>query len=62
MDIIVIAGNNRSTDEMTRKFTWCEATLGKFRDRWNYDITRDVFGFREEADAVLFQLKWCKNG
>ena len=62
MAVIVIPGSNRSTEEMTAKFNWCQDTLGKFRGRWNYDIARDVFGFQEESDAVLFQLKWCRNG
>ena len=40
------------------QFLWCEETFGKFRERWNYDIVKDIYGFRHESDAVLFRLKW----
>jgi hypothetical protein len=48
---------------------WCEEHFGSFDDRWyryGTDIAQglwnspivDYYRFREEQDAVLFQLKW----
>jgi hypothetical protein len=48
---------------------WCEEQFGPFDDRWyrygtdiaqglwNWPIV-DYYRFRDEQDAVLFQLKW----
>jgi hypothetical protein len=58
MDIIVVPGHNRNQRTFNDQFAWCEETFGQFRDRWNYDVMRDVYGFRYESDAVLFKLKW----
>jgi len=58
MDIIVVPGNNKSHDRFNDQFAWCEKTFGQFRDQWNYDIVKDVYGFRQESDAVFFRLKW----
>jgi len=50
--------------------SWCEEHFGPFDDRWyryGTDIALgvvagmplyDVYRFRDEQDAVLFQLKW----
>jgi hypothetical protein len=48
---------------------WCEEQFGPFDDRWyryGTDIAQgvwnqplyDYYRFRDEQDAVLFQLKW----
>jgi hypothetical protein len=48
---------------------WCEEHFGPFDDRWyryGTDIAQglwnrpivDYYRFRDEQDAVLFQLKW----
>jgi hypothetical protein len=58
MSIIVVHGNNTHHTRQELQFAWCEETFGKFRERWNYDIVKDVYGFHHESDAVLFRLKW----
>ena len=58
MDIIVVPGSNKDQRRFNDQFAWCEETFGRFRDRWNYDIMKDVYGFRHESDATLFRLKW----
>jgi hypothetical protein len=58
MSIIVVPGGNTDQRRFNDQFAWCEETFGKFRDRWNYDIMKDAYGFRHEEDAVLFKLKW----
>ncbi|CAB4137232.1 hypothetical protein UFOVP328_10 [uncultured Caudovirales phage] len=58
MNIIVVPGGNTSQRRFNDQFAWCEETFGKFRERWNYDVMKDVYGFRYEVDAVLFKLKW----
>jgi hypothetical protein len=58
MSIIVVPGNNKDQQRFNDQFAWCEKTFGKFRERWNYNIMKDVYGFRHKSDAVLFKLKW----
>jgi hypothetical protein len=58
MSITVVHGNNTHHTRQEMQFLWCEETFGKFRERWNYDIVKDIYGFRHESDAVLFRLKW----
>jgi hypothetical protein len=58
MSIVVVPGNNKTQGRFNDQFAWCEETFGKFRERWNYDIMKDVYGFRHESDAILFKLKW----
>ena len=58
MNIITVPGNNTHHTRQEIQFAWCEKTFGQFRDQWNYDIVKDVYGFRHESDAVLFRLKW----
>jgi hypothetical protein len=58
MSIITVPGRNQNQRRFNDQFSWCEETFGKFRERWNYDIMKDVYGFRHESDAVLFKLKW----
>lgn len=60
MAIITIPGENKSQRRFNDQFAWCEETFGNFRERWNYDIMRDVYGFKHEADATLFRLRWIK--
>jgi hypothetical protein len=57
-DIVVVPGGNNTQRRFNDQFAWCEETFGEFRDRWNYDIMKDAYGFRHEEDAVLFKLKW----
>lgn len=51
---------------------WCEANIGKFNDTWYklgidpaasfiYGVTRSVWYFKHERDAVLFSLRWAGN-
>jgi hypothetical protein len=39
---------------------WLGSQLGAFKNRWNvvYQYNRTDFYFRNQADAVLFALKW----
>ena len=59
MDVIVVPGGNTTQRRFNDQFAWCEETFGPFRVSWNYDIIRDVYGFKNEVDATLFRLKWC---
>jgi hypothetical protein len=61
MKITVVPGDNKNQSRFNDQFAWCEETLGPFRDRWNYDIMRDVYGFKHESDAVLFKLRWVEE-
>lgn len=40
---------------------WLGSQLGTFKNRWNvvYQYNRTDFYFRNQADAVLFALKWA---
>ena len=59
MDVIKVPGGNNNQRRFNDQFAWCEETFGPFRVDWNYDIMADVYGFKNDADATLFRLKWC---
>ncbi len=59
MSITVVPGGNKDQRRFNDQFAWCEETFGQFRERWNYDIVKDVYGFRYKSDATLFRLKWA---
>lgn len=52
--------NSDRLDDITPVEIWLGSQLGTFKNRWNvvYQYNRTDFYFRNQADAVLFALKW----
>lgn len=55
----IIISTNDSVDD------WCNQNIGRrFRDWYGYDNTNKerIYAFREEADLIVFKLRWSYNG
>lgn len=52
--------HTHENDTMTNIEEWLGKQLGCFKDKWNcvYRYNGTDFYFRNEADAVLFALRW----
>lgn len=44
------------TEHWTAMCTWLLSEVGKFTNDWDYD--HHHFYFKNQADAVMFTLKW----
>lgn len=47
-------------DSVTEIEVWLGSQLGTFKGRWNvvYQHNKTYFYFRNQADAVIFSLRW----
>ena len=44
-------------------FQWCVSTMGNpsYTARWWYEQSSDKFYFRQQKDAMLFELMWSEH-